>query len=105
MVYSQPSLRDCLKAEADRSVGCVDGETVLGGDSPTAHSLWPKVKLQVRSGPTAGRGRRDDKIKGGGPPWHGWRWMDRVEKKLIWTSLFRNSLRNVRDQTKGDGFL
>jgi hypothetical protein len=30
---------------------------------------------------------RDDKVEGGGPPWHEWRWMDRVEKKLIWTSL------------------
>jgi hypothetical protein len=24
---------------------------------------------------------RDDKVEGGGPPWHEWRWMDRVEKK------------------------
>jgi hypothetical protein len=30
---------------------------------------------------------RDDKVEGGGPPWHEWRWMDRVEKKLIWTRL------------------
>src|ERR1700678_1111746 len=30
---------------------------------------------------------RDDKLEGGGPPWHEWRWMDRVEKKLIWTRL------------------
>ena len=32
---------------------------------------------------------RDDKVEGGGPRWHEWRWMDRVEKKLIWTSLRR----------------
>ena len=25
--------------------------------------------------PTARRGRRDDKVEGGGPPWHEWRWM------------------------------
>ena len=30
---------------------------------------------------------QDDKVEGGGPPWHKCRWMDRVEKKLIWTSL------------------
>ena len=24
---------------------------------------------------------RDDKVEGGGPPWHEWRWMDRVGKK------------------------
>ena len=26
---------------------------------------------------------RNDKSKGGGAPWHGWRWMDRVEKELL----------------------
>src|SRR6202050_3981876 len=24
---------------------------------------------------------RDDKVEGRGPPWHEWRWLDRVEKK------------------------
>jgi hypothetical protein len=33
-------------------------------------------KAHDSSGPTARRGRRDDKSKGGGPPWHWWRWMD-----------------------------
>jgi hypothetical protein len=30
------------------------------------------------------RSSRDDKVEGGGTPWHKWTWMDRVEK-LIWT--------------------
>jgi hypothetical protein len=53
------------------------------------------------------RSGRDDKFEGGGPPWHGWRWMDRVNprgspdlprlpthaldqlptKRLIWTRM------------------
>jgi hypothetical protein len=32
---------------AEGSAVCVNGETEPGGDSPTAHSLCPKVKLQV----------------------------------------------------------
>jgi len=51
--------------------------------SPT-HSLGPKVEQQVpplRS-PDFIRVRygRDDKFKGGSSPWHGRRWMDRVER-------------------------
>ena len=44
-----------------------------------------QIPIRLRSGqalgcaPTARRGRRDDKFKGGGAPWHGWRWMDKVE--------------------------
>ena len=30
---------------------------------------------------------RDDKVEGGGPPWHEWRWTDRVEKRPVCTSL------------------
>jgi len=30
---------------------------------------------------------RDDKFEGGGPPWHEWRWTDRVEKRPVCTSL------------------
>jgi len=41
-----------------------------------ALSLWPKVKLQVP--PLRFRSGRDDKFKGGGPPWHWWRWRDRT---------------------------
>jgi hypothetical protein len=26
------------------------------------------------------RSSRDDKVEGGGTPWHKWRWMDRFEK-------------------------
>jgi hypothetical protein len=33
-----------------------------------------------------GRSSRDDKVEASGPPWHEWVWMDRVEKKLNWTS-------------------
>ena len=29
----------------------------------------------------------DDKAEGGGPPYVEWRWLDRVEQKVIWTSL------------------
>src|ERR1700689_2048188 len=28
-----------------------------------------------------GQARRDDKFEGGGPPWRGWRWMDRVKQR------------------------
>jgi hypothetical protein len=31
---------------------------------------FPVQGIRVRSGPTARRGRRDDKVEGGGPPWH-----------------------------------
>ena len=77
-----------------------------------AHSLVPKVKLQVLPLPpnflaSGGVGEliwlkaayvfvdecsvvgnpgscgRDDKVKRGGPPWHGWRWMDRVRQRVV----------------------
>ncbi len=28
------------------------------------------------------RDRRDDKLKGGGPPWHGWRWMRELQEQF-----------------------
>ena len=34
---------------------------------------------------------RDDKVGGHGPPRHEWTWMDRIEKKLIWTRLAESS--------------
>jgi hypothetical protein len=34
-------------------------------------------EIRVRSGSTARRDRRDDKLEGGGPPWHGQSGMDR----------------------------
>jgi hypothetical protein len=92
----------------------------LGGDSPTAHLLVPKVKLQVpplrypefpvRLAALANfmrlflrkaayvaldgtameeiqvRSGRDDKFKGGGTPWHGWKWMDRVKRRWAATT-------------------
>jgi hypothetical protein len=45
-----------------------------------------QVPVRLRSGqalgyaPTARRGRRDDKVEGGGAPWHGWRWTDKSKK-------------------------
>ena len=47
---------------------------------PLRYLGFPVQEIRVRSGPTARRGRRDDKVEGGGPPWREWRWMDRVEK-------------------------
>jgi hypothetical protein len=38
---------------------------------PLRYPGFPVQEIRVRSG-------RDDKVEGGGPPWHGWRWMDRV---------------------------
>jgi hypothetical protein len=40
---------------------------------PLRYLGFPVQEIRVRSG-------RDDKVEGGGPPWHEWRWMDRVEK-------------------------
>ena len=40
---------------------------------PLRYPGFPIQEIQIRSG-------RDDKFEGGGSPWHGWRWMDRVEK-------------------------
>jgi hypothetical protein len=44
----------------------------------TAHSLVPESGTADPSATL--RSGRDDKFEGGGPPWHGWRRMDRVEK-------------------------
>ncbi len=63
-----------LSAEAK----CVVGGSPSGSVFPSRQTAGPSTAL--RSG-------RDDKFKGGGPPWHDWSWMDRVGKKLIWTSL------------------
>jgi hypothetical protein len=57
------------------------------------------VGIRVRSSSTARRDRRDDKVEGGGPPWHEWRWMDRVDRKLIWTRL---NFRKVRPDLRRD---
>ena len=40
---------------------------------PLRYPGFPGQEIRVRSA-------RDDKFEGGGPPWHEWRWMDRVEK-------------------------
>jgi hypothetical protein len=55
--------------------------------SPLRYPGFPVQEIRVRPCPTARstagrdrRGRRDDKVKGGGAPWHEWRWMDRVEE-------------------------
>ena len=39
------------------------------------------------------RSSRDDKVEGGGPPWHEWRWMDRVEKASLDETGAQPSLR------------
>ena len=45
---------------------------------------------------------RDDKSKGGGAPWHGWRWIDRVEKELVGTRLtFSRPLRQAPTARRG----
>jgi hypothetical protein len=56
----------------------------------------PNVRCRCRGRvialPTRAResAARDDKGEGGDPPRHGWRWMDRVEKTLIATSMAEN---------------
>jgi hypothetical protein len=40
---------------------------------PLRYPGFPEQEIQGSSG-------RDDKVEGGGPPWHEWRWMDRVER-------------------------
>jgi hypothetical protein len=53
---------------------CIDGKMEPGGDSPMAHLL---VSESGTAGPsTSLRSGRDDKFEGGGPPRHGWRWID-----------------------------
>jgi hypothetical protein len=54
--------------------------TSLRAGSPLRYPGYPVQEIRGSSGPTARRGRRDDKVEGGGPPWHEWRWMDRVKK-------------------------
>ena len=53
-VHPSPPLPRCsatldfvIPTEAEGSAVCVGGETEPGGNSPTAHSLCPKVKLQI----------------------------------------------------------
>jgi hypothetical protein len=41
------ALQFVIPSEAEGSAVCVHGETEPGGNSPTAHSLCPKVKLQI----------------------------------------------------------
>ena len=47
------------------------GESSPGSVFPSRQTAGPS---------TAQRSGRDDKVEGGGSPWHGWKWMDRVKK-------------------------
>jgi hypothetical protein len=56
----------------DRSGGiCSESLWLIGG---TSSSVSRPAQLQI---PPALRSGRDDKLEGGGPPWHKWRGMDR----------------------------
>jgi hypothetical protein len=45
-----------------------------------AHSLVPEGDTAGPSTTLPRISGRDEKFEGSGPPWLGWKWMDRVEK-------------------------
>ncbi len=79
---------ELLDGEAHRrSLGCPGFPVKAGGVAnsmrfslqKTAHAaLSSTANRKSGYAPTARRGRRDDKLKGGGPPWQWWRWRDRT---------------------------
>src|ERR1700677_4022762 len=77
------ALKFVIPSEAEGPAVCLDGKRNLEAIRPRHIRFCRKWNRSLRSG-------RDDKLEGGGAPWHGWRWMDRVEKELIWTSLTLN---------------
>jgi hypothetical protein len=91
MAFWTAQLAECVEENVDKRnrVGAV---AVL----PSIHSTLALVDMDGLSCRELLEGRahsrslgyaRDDKVEGGGAPWHGWRWMERVEKELIGTSL------------------
>jgi hypothetical protein len=79
---------ELLDGEAHRrSLGCPGFPVKAGGVAnsmrfslqKTAHAaLSSAANRKSGYAPTARRGRRDDKFKGGGPPWQWWRRRDRT---------------------------
>jgi hypothetical protein len=65
--YSGPALANFVRLSLRKAAYVALGGTAM-------------QEIRVRCGPTARRGRRDDKVEGGGTPWHEWRRMDRFEK-------------------------
>jgi hypothetical protein len=92
MAFWTAQLAECVEENVDKRnrVGAVavppsihlhlviggDGWTELGG--VVRRKGAQQVPVRLRSGQALGYAR-DDKFEGGGAPWHGWRWMDRVE--------------------------
>jgi hypothetical protein len=72
-----------LSSRPKRSVGEGPAVSADGETEPRrrlAHGTFAYAESETAGPSPALRFGRDDKLEGGGPPWLGWRWLDRVKQ-------------------------